>query len=333
MLRELVANLSFALQYLHKEDEVRFLSYFDPLTSLAKRGLFCERLVRTLEPRIGRRGTPAVAVLDIEQLSTINDSFGRHAGDPVAAAGRGPHEAPRRLHRVPRAFRRRHVRTDHGGGRGRGRGGALDAGAGGRGFPRAVQCGRPRHSGRCEVRIRALSGQRQRREHARAERGGRAAQREEHGREVSAASARALVRGGVAHDDGAPSARRGRSPGVRAALSAEDRHHDTADPRSGGAGAVARSGSGPRVAGRIPVADGNVGTHRAARRLDPAAGGLGPASLAGGGLSPGRVAVNISPVQLRRRAFADHLLDLVGEWRDDRPASISKSRKACSSTT
>jgi EAL domain-containing protein (putative c-di-GMP-specific phosphodiesterase class I) len=35
------------------------------------------------------------------------------------------------------------------------------------------------------------------------------------------------------------------------------------------------------------------------------------------GLSPGRVAVNISPVQLRRRAFADHLLDLVGEWRSD----------------
>jgi EAL domain-containing protein (putative c-di-GMP-specific phosphodiesterase class I) len=37
----------------------------------------------------------------------------------------------------------------------------------------------------------------------------------------------------------------------------------------------------------------------------------------GAGLSPGRIAVNISPVQLRRRAFADHLLDLVGEWRQD----------------
>jgi EAL domain-containing protein (putative c-di-GMP-specific phosphodiesterase class I) len=35
------------------------------------------------------------------------------------------------------------------------------------------------------------------------------------------------------------------------------------------------------------------------------------------GLSPGRIAVNISPVQLRRRTFADHLLDLVGEWRGD----------------
>ena len=37
----------------------------------------------------------------------------------------------------------------------------------------------------------------------------------------------------------------------------------------------------------------------------------------GAGLSAGRIAVNISPVQLRRRAFADHLLDLVGEWRSD----------------
>ena len=37
----------------------------------------------------------------------------------------------------------------------------------------------------------------------------------------------------------------------------------------------------------------------------------------GAGLSSGRVAVNISPVQLRRRAFADHLLDLVGEWRNE----------------
>ncbi|HET9863368.1 MAG TPA: EAL domain-containing protein, partial [Steroidobacteraceae bacterium] len=37
----------------------------------------------------------------------------------------------------------------------------------------------------------------------------------------------------------------------------------------------------------------------------------------GAGLKPGRIAVNISPVQLRRRTFADHLLDLVGEWRNE----------------
>jgi diguanylate cyclase (GGDEF)-like protein len=83
MLRELAANLSFALQFLNKQDEVRFLSYFDPLTGLAKRTLFCQRLARMLEPRPARRGHAAVAVFDIEQLSTINDSFGRHSGDLV----------------------------------------------------------------------------------------------------------------------------------------------------------------------------------------------------------------------------------------------------------
>ena len=180
MLRELVANLSFALQYLHKEDEIRFLSYFDPLTGLAKRSLFCERLVRALEPRIGRRGTPAVAVLDIEHLSTINDSFGRHAGDLLLQQVADRLKRHYRLHRTAGALRRRHLRRDHGSRGRRGRGRALDAGPGHRGVPRAVQRGRPRHPGGREVRLRALSGQWQRRQCAGAERRGRAAQRQEH---------------------------------------------------------------------------------------------------------------------------------------------------------
>src|SRR3984957_1536554 len=81
LLEEVASNLSFALQYLDKQDTVRFLSYFDPLTGLAKRALFCERLSRLL-----KRGTDSlprlmVAVFDIEHLSVINDSFGRHTGD------------------------------------------------------------------------------------------------------------------------------------------------------------------------------------------------------------------------------------------------------------
>src|SRR6185312_1653776 len=48
LLREVAANLSFALQYLQRNDAARFLTYFDPLTGLAKRTLFCERLGRLL---------------------------------------------------------------------------------------------------------------------------------------------------------------------------------------------------------------------------------------------------------------------------------------------
>lgn len=81
MLREVASNLSFALQYSQKDSRVRFLSHFDAQTGLAKRSLFCERIGRRIaqlnpsDPRL------AIAIIDIEHLSVINDSFGRHTGD------------------------------------------------------------------------------------------------------------------------------------------------------------------------------------------------------------------------------------------------------------
>jgi diguanylate cyclase (GGDEF)-like protein len=83
MLREVASNLSFALQYLHKEDAVRFLSYFDPLTGLAKRALFCERVARLLARYAGEKTEVLVVAFDIERLGVINDSYGRHVGDQV----------------------------------------------------------------------------------------------------------------------------------------------------------------------------------------------------------------------------------------------------------
>ncbi|MGH8316451.1 MAG: EAL domain-containing response regulator [Steroidobacteraceae bacterium] len=83
MLQEVTANLSFALQYLYKEDAVRFLSYFDPLTGLAKRALFCERLARSLGRHAGESQEVVVVVFDMERLGAINDSLGRHVGDRV----------------------------------------------------------------------------------------------------------------------------------------------------------------------------------------------------------------------------------------------------------
>jgi diguanylate cyclase (GGDEF)-like protein len=80
LLQEVAANLSFALQYLNKQDAVNFLNYFDPLTGLAKRALFCERLGRLIV-----RGSEtvrfAVEVFDVGHLSVINDSHGRDVGD------------------------------------------------------------------------------------------------------------------------------------------------------------------------------------------------------------------------------------------------------------
>jgi len=81
VLQDLIANLSFALQYRQKETTVQYLAYYDPLTGLAKRGLFCERLDKLLQNRVGPEGIPTVVAFDVMNLSNVNDSFGRHVGD------------------------------------------------------------------------------------------------------------------------------------------------------------------------------------------------------------------------------------------------------------
>jgi diguanylate cyclase (GGDEF)-like protein len=81
MLREIAGNLSFGLQYLQRDTRARFLSHFDPQTGLAKRPLFCERVQRVIALPASARMRHAVVVMDVERLSIINDSFGRRTGD------------------------------------------------------------------------------------------------------------------------------------------------------------------------------------------------------------------------------------------------------------
>lgn len=81
LLQEVAANLSFALQYLNKQNAVDFLAYFDPLTGLAKRALFCERIGRLLGRGSKRSPRLGITVFDLDHLSVINDSCGRHFGD------------------------------------------------------------------------------------------------------------------------------------------------------------------------------------------------------------------------------------------------------------
>jgi diguanylate cyclase (GGDEF)-like protein len=81
LLRDITASLSLAMQYLQKEDTVQFLAYFDPLTGLAKRSLFCERLDRMMKGRVGPEGAPIIIAFDVAHLSNVNDSFGHHVGD------------------------------------------------------------------------------------------------------------------------------------------------------------------------------------------------------------------------------------------------------------
>jgi PAS domain S-box-containing protein/diguanylate cyclase (GGDEF)-like protein len=81
VLQELSANLGFALQFLEKDEAVHFLSYFDSLTGLAKRPLFCQRLAQGLATDTSEPQPMQVVVFDVQKLGAINDSFGRYVGD------------------------------------------------------------------------------------------------------------------------------------------------------------------------------------------------------------------------------------------------------------
>jgi diguanylate cyclase (GGDEF)-like protein/PAS domain S-box-containing protein len=81
LLKQVAANVAFSLQYLHSKESAEYLEYFDPLTGLANRVLYLQRVAEALEAarRGGRR--LALAVLDVAELGTVNDNLGHHAGD------------------------------------------------------------------------------------------------------------------------------------------------------------------------------------------------------------------------------------------------------------
>lgn len=83
LLEELATDISFSLQDFDRQQELLQLALHDPLTGLANRQLFIERLGHTLA--IARRDDRlvAVGVVDLDGFKQINDRLGHAAGDDV----------------------------------------------------------------------------------------------------------------------------------------------------------------------------------------------------------------------------------------------------------
>ncbi len=86
LLQDIGATLSFALHSHHVQHVADFLQHFDPLTGLATRMTFLERLERMIGEDATLPVERAVVTFDVRRLTHVNESLGRHAGDLLLQA-------------------------------------------------------------------------------------------------------------------------------------------------------------------------------------------------------------------------------------------------------
>jgi diguanylate cyclase (GGDEF)-like protein/PAS domain S-box-containing protein len=83
LLKDLAGDISFALDYIDKQEKLTYVSYYDTLTGLANRQLFFDRLAQGLHSARAERRQFAVMIIDLQRFKRINDTLGRYAGDQV----------------------------------------------------------------------------------------------------------------------------------------------------------------------------------------------------------------------------------------------------------
>jgi diguanylate cyclase (GGDEF)-like protein len=83
LLTELAGDISFALDHIEKEKQLNYLAYYDALTGLANRSLFLERVAQYMRSAAAGGHKLAIGLIDLERFKNINDSLGRPAGDAL----------------------------------------------------------------------------------------------------------------------------------------------------------------------------------------------------------------------------------------------------------
>jgi diguanylate cyclase (GGDEF)-like protein len=83
LLTELSVDVAFAIDHIDKQERLDHLASYDPLTGLANRRLFLERLVQGTRGAAENGRRIALFLIDLERFKNINDSLGRPAGDAL----------------------------------------------------------------------------------------------------------------------------------------------------------------------------------------------------------------------------------------------------------
>jgi diguanylate cyclase (GGDEF)-like protein len=83
LLTELAGDVAFAIDHLEKQERLDRLSNYDTLTGLANRRSFLERLTQYMLSAADDGHKMAVFLIDLERFKKLNDSLGRSAGDAL----------------------------------------------------------------------------------------------------------------------------------------------------------------------------------------------------------------------------------------------------------
>ena len=83
LLTELAGDIAFAIDHLDKQARLKYLAYYDVLTGLANRTLFLERVAQYMRSAAAAGHQLAIGLMDLERFKSINDSLGQSNGDAL----------------------------------------------------------------------------------------------------------------------------------------------------------------------------------------------------------------------------------------------------------
>jgi diguanylate cyclase (GGDEF)-like protein/PAS domain S-box-containing protein len=83
LLGEFSRNIGIALTHLDRGEQLKYLAQYDVLTALPNRALFHDRISALVETARASATQAAIAVVDITRFLSVNETFGRRAADAM----------------------------------------------------------------------------------------------------------------------------------------------------------------------------------------------------------------------------------------------------------
>ncbi len=83
LLNELAGDVSFGLDYLSKQEQLDYLAYYDALTGIPNRSLFCDRVNQQIIAASQDGRILPVIYLGLDRFRNVNDTLGHAAGNAL----------------------------------------------------------------------------------------------------------------------------------------------------------------------------------------------------------------------------------------------------------